>query len=38
MTEDGLHLLPIAGVKVFLIGLEYRAVFTDAADRGGDGE
>ena len=24
MTEDDLHLLPIAGVKVFLIGLENR--------------
>ena len=31
MTEDDIHLLPIAGVKVFLIGLENRAVFTDAA-------
>ena len=30
-TEDDIHLLPIAGVKVFLIGLENQAVFTDAA-------
>ncbi len=30
MTEDDIHLLPIVGVKVFLIGLENRAVFTSA--------
>ena len=33
MTEDDIHLLPIAGVEVFLIGLENRVVFTDAAGR-----
>ena len=30
MTADDVYLLPIAGVKVHLIGLETQAVFTDA--------
>ena len=30
-TADDVFLLPIAGVKVFIVGLEDKAVFTDAA-------
>ncbi|MFO0911602.1 MAG: FG-GAP-like repeat-containing protein [Pirellulales bacterium] len=30
MTEDDVYLLPIAGAKVFLLGREAEAVFTDA--------
>jgi hypothetical protein len=33
MTADDVYLLPIAGVKVHLIGLESQAVFTDAQGR-----